>query len=117
MKSSKTSDPKPSSLYRALTLPLQTHIPPSTIQQTGARRSEAVCTSLKSDSPCNDAEREEKIGEPDELPNVAWLWVVVVTVVAAPVTVVVVVVAVAVTTVVLPEAVVVVSVETAVVVV
>jgi hypothetical protein len=89
MKSSKTSDPKPISLYRALTLPLQAHIPPSTIQQTGARRSEVACTSLRSDPPLNEAEIALRIDVPEEPPNVVWFWVVVVNVVAEPATVVV----------------------------
>jgi hypothetical protein len=77
MKSSKTSDPKPISLYRALTRPLQTHMPAMMIQQTGARRSDVVCTSLKSDSPWDGDQRRPKIDRPAEPPD-AWVWVVVV---------------------------------------
>src|SRR5580698_8987787 len=95
MKSSKTSDPNPISLYRALTLPLQTHIPARMIQQTGARRSEVACTSLKSDSPWDEAEKKPKIDKPDDPAASVWVWVVVV--VPVPVTVVVVVVIVSVT--------------------
>jgi hypothetical protein len=55
MKSSKTSDPKPISLYRALIRPLQTQAPPRRIQAMGARRSEVACASLNRDSPWDEA--------------------------------------------------------------
>jgi len=51
MKSSKTSDPKPISVYRDLTRPRQIQAPPRRTQLTGARRSETLCASPRSPSP------------------------------------------------------------------
>jgi len=81
MKSSKTSDPNPISLYRALTLPLQTHAPPRRIHVTGARRSESAWTSLKSDSLWDEA--RPKV---DKLASVPEFWAVAVEPEAPPYT-------------------------------
>src|SRR2546428_6907765 len=68
MKSSKTSDSKPTSLQRALTLPLQIHAPTTKIQQAGATKSEERCAApITSCDLSTEVEREER---PDcMLPN------------------------------------------------
>jgi len=81
MKRSKTSDPKPISLYRALTRPLQIHAPPRRTHETGARRSDAAWTSLKTDSPWDEA--GPKV---DKLASAPEFWAVVVELEAPPYT-------------------------------